>query len=327
MTTTSLHVLHAPVADFLTRISLAEPQARAPMTLWPLVLREAASAPASPPYIALADALAKQTLRVDEVGDAGTVPHIRVSNAGDVAVLVLFGEELRGAKQNRIANASFLVGACTDTVIDVSCVEAGRWSRERNAPFAASREVVSNLMRKKMAGQVSSSRRMGRGFSADQHMVWDDVSARLSHSGSRSRTSAYSAYAEQRREQVGALASAFHPVAGQVGFVCAIDGEIAGLEVVGRAEVFARIFPALLNAYAIDAVDLAFTKAQDRARLGRRCFDAPEPFLRALAAAPSRGSASLGLGEDLRIEGEGVAGCALVAGDVVHLTAFAAEGA
>ena len=194
---TSLHVLRAPVADFLTRVSLASPQSREPMALWPLVLREAATASAAPPYIALADALAKQTLRVDEIGDAGHVPHIRVSNAGDVAVLVLFGEELRGAKQNRIANASFLVGAYTDTVIDVSCVEAGRWSRERSAPFAASREVVSNSMRKKMAGQVSSSRLMGRGFAADQGQVWDDVSARLSHAGSRSRTSAYADYAEQ----------------------------------------------------------------------------------------------------------------------------------
>ena len=162
-------------------------------------------------------------------------------------------------------------------------------------------------------------------LAADQGQVWDDVSARLSHSGSSSRTSAYAAYADKRRDQVGALAAAFQPVAGQVGFVCAIDGEIAGLEVVGRPEVFARIFPALLHAYAIDAVDLEFAKAQDRGRLGRRRFEAPEPFLRALAAAPSRGSASLGLGEDLRIEGDAIAGCALVAGDVVHLTAFAAE--
>jgi hypothetical protein len=324
---TRLHVLRAPVADLLTRVSLASPQARAPMTLWPLVLREAATAAAAPPYIALAEALATQTLRVDEVGHAGTVPHIRVSNAGDLAVLVLFGEELRGAKQNRIANASFLVGAHTDAVIDVSCVEAGRWSRERNATFAASREVVSSSMRKKMAGQVSASRSMGGGFFADQGEVWNDVSERLSHAGSRSRTSAYADYAEKRREQVGALAAAFHPIADQIGFVCAIDGEIAGLEVVGRPEVFARTFPALLHAYAIDAVDLAFLQAKERVRLGRRRFEAPEPFLRALAAAPSRGSASLGLGEDLRIEGDTVAGCALVAGDVVHLTAFAAEGA
>jgi hypothetical protein len=33
---------------------------------------------------------------------------------------------------------------------------------------------------------------------------------------------------------------------------------------------------------------------------------------------------SLGLGEDLRLRGNGLEGCALVHGDLVHLTAFSA---
>jgi len=53
-------------------------------------------------------------------------------------------------------------------------------------------------------------------------------------------------------------------------------------------------------------------------------FDAPEPFLLALAGARAEASASLGLGTDLRIEDDRVSACALVAGDVVHLTAFPA---
>lgn len=51
-------------------------------------------------------------------------------------------------------------------------------------------------------------------------------------------------------------------------------------------------------------------------------FDAFEPFLEALATAPVSAAPSLGLGSDLRIEGERLAGCALEHEGVVHLTAF-----
>ena len=42
-------------------------------------------------------------------------------------VLFLEGEELVGAKQNRILNTSVLIAAHTKSKIPVSCVEAGRW--------------------------------------------------------------------------------------------------------------------------------------------------------------------------------------------------------
>ncbi len=47
--------------------------------------------------------------------------------------------------------------------------------------------------------------------------------------------------------------------------------------------------------------------------------------LEALAAASGLPSPSLGLGVDLRIEGSELAGCALVAEALVHVTAYPAE--
>jgi hypothetical protein len=45
----------------------------------------------------------------------------------NVAVLIVDGEELVGAKQNRVVNLTILVPAQQTVVIPVTCVEQGRW--------------------------------------------------------------------------------------------------------------------------------------------------------------------------------------------------------
>ena len=72
-------------------------------------------------------ALADESLLVEEVSEGGSVPELLVENKGDERVLFLEGEELVGAKQNRILNTSVLVAAHTKIKIPVSCVEQGRW--------------------------------------------------------------------------------------------------------------------------------------------------------------------------------------------------------
>ena len=86
-------------------------------------------------YATLEDAL-PLGLRIDEVSDAGSVPELAVMNPTDANVLLYDGEELLGAKQNRILNVTVLVGAKSTLAIPVSCVEEGRWSR-RSASFAS----------------------------------------------------------------------------------------------------------------------------------------------------------------------------------------------
>ncbi|MDP9437977.1 MAG: TIGR02452 family protein, partial [Actinomycetota bacterium] len=76
----------------------------------------------------LEDALEGGSLRVEELDESGSVPELRVVNGGSTAVLILEGDELIGAKQNRVANSSVLVAAESELVLPVSCVERGRWS-------------------------------------------------------------------------------------------------------------------------------------------------------------------------------------------------------
>ena len=102
---------------------LADPQTHQALTLHPLVDAN----PRQLPFQLLRDALEAGTLTVGEVG-SGTVPGLRVENRGESAVLVLDGEQLIGARQNRMTNRTVLLGAQSTTVIPVSCMEQGRWN-------------------------------------------------------------------------------------------------------------------------------------------------------------------------------------------------------
>lgn len=312
-----------PIAELLGRLALAPRQTHKSLTLWPLVLREEAPAVDGPGYVPLSRALEDGTLQIDEVDEGGSVPLVRVTNRGGQDVLFLFGEEIRGARQNRIANASFLVPARSELVIDVSCVEQGRWGRRGRAGFAASGEIVSHLMRKKMARKVAEARRRGERFHADQMEVWQDIEERLAYSHTASATDSYQDYVHSRRADLSDMLAAFRPLERQVGFLAVNGDRIIGLEAIGRPEVFADQFEGLVRSYAVDAIDAPLGE-RERERAAPRS-DSPESFLAALARAPAVRGPSLGLGDDLRIEGEGVAGCALVAGQVIHLTAFPAS--
>jgi hypothetical protein len=312
-----------PIADLLAATRLGPRQAAKALTLFPIQLREGAEPPRAPAYVSLASAFAKGLVVVDEVSEGGSVPNVRVTNRGETAVLFLFGEEIRGAKQNRVANASFLVAPGSSVALDVSCVEAGRWGRSPGARFAASEEIVSNSLRKKMAFKVAQARRFGRGFRADQGEVWSEIGARIRFARAEAPTSAYADYRASRSRDVEEIEKAFRPIERQVGFVAAIGDEVVGMEAIGSPRVFAESFRALVRGYAIDAVDAAFVRARDTAPAGGRPrFDAPEPFLAAVSGARLDAEASLGLGQDLRLEDAEVAGCALACGGLVHATAF-----
>ncbi len=316
------------LATFLQRTHLGPRQFHKALSLWPLLPTPGAPGPRGLHYVPLSDALEDGFVSVREVDASGHVPHVRVENRAATAVLILFGEELRGAKQNRVANASFLLPPQEERVIDVSCVEQGRWGRRGggfaggSAEFLGSAPMLSSAIRRKMQKKVAWARARTGTYDADQGEVWESVSLRLAQSGVRSDSEAYADYAHSREGDIHEIAKSFHVLedAGQVGFVAAIGDEIVGLEAIGRGDVFARVFPTLLHAYAIDAVDAE----QVRERGARACFDRPEDFLAALASAPVHSGASLAMGQDLRLASDGVEGCALVAeGALVHLTAFA----
>ena len=79
-------------------------------------------------YLLLDEALNQNAIEIVEKDADGSVPELRVNNKSNKMVLILDGEELVGAKQNRIVNTTILVQGNTTVIIPVSCAEHGRWS-------------------------------------------------------------------------------------------------------------------------------------------------------------------------------------------------------
>ena len=109
-----------------------------------------------PEYITLKEALDKDYITITELNQSGSVPELKVINKSAGLVLLLDGEELIGAKQNRVLNTSVLLKGNSETVIPVSCTEQGRWSY-RSAAFADSDAMLASKVRLGKVRSVSAS--------------------------------------------------------------------------------------------------------------------------------------------------------------------------
>src|SRR3954471_706558 len=133
-------------------------------------------------YLLSDEAIASGSVTVEEVSEGGSVPDLLVTNAGDSRVLFLEGEELRGAKQNRVLNTSVLVAAHSKTPIPVSCVEQGRW-RYRTKHFSSGGSHSSSKLRRHLKESVTRSLKSGQGHTSDQGAVWTEVGRQMDSLG------------------------------------------------------------------------------------------------------------------------------------------------
>jgi len=301
------------IRDSLEGLALGAPQVHLNLALYPLI----ADRDSPPGYVLLDDALERKFARVTEVSGAGSVPELAFENSSAERILLVDGDELIGAKQNRVINLSILVGAGAKIVIPVTCVEQGRW-KYRSDAFSSSGSALFAKARASKMGQVSASLRQTGTRRSNQGEIWDAVAEKASSLGSRSETMAMSDLFESRTRDLGRYAGAFRAEPRQRGAVMAVDGKVVGLELFDSAATFARYLDKLVRSYAMDALETANGKhLAPSAEEVRR-------FIESLKAAAAERFAALGEGEDIRLSGAGVAGGALAAGGrVVHLAGFA----
>ena len=145
------------VAALPGSLRLGEPVASGPLTLVPVFGGQPA-----PTYRLAAEAIADGTLSIGEIG-GGQVPQLGVRNTGELPALLVEGEHLQGAMQDRVLNVTVLVPAKADTEIPVSCVEHGRWNYRSGRRFAASPEFSPSTLRADQDGRRLGPSAVGGG--------------------------------------------------------------------------------------------------------------------------------------------------------------------
>ena len=345
-----------PIAEALASITLGAPAQFKNMTLIPLF----AAADRAPGYLLLNDALERKLARVSEVSEAGRVPELMFVNDAAEKILLVDGEELTGARQNRILNVSMLVGAHRELKIPVSCVEAGRWHYKSRHFESAGRTLFARARANKMR-KVSASLRDYGSRHSDQGEIWNDISAKAKFMRCDSPTESMSDIFEQQQSQIEDYVTAFitqmdtpsplvgegrdggksPPVAGEGGGERAPGFSPSPLVGEGRGEGGSQQHQvgALFAINGLDLFDAPATFRKFMAKLLRSyamdAIESPQPdarppveavvrkFLDDMQAAALERFPALGEGEDLRIGSDEVAGGALFADNrVVHLCAF-----
>jgi hypothetical protein len=306
------------IATLLDRARLGVPLKRQALTIVPLHLEPNGKHGRERGYVPLGEAIRGGGTQITEISDAGSVPLLAIRNQSDVAVFILDGEELKGAKQNRIVNLSILVPARTVLPIPVSCVERGRWSY-RTRDFDVSPYAMFAGGRAQQADSVTRCMMATGKRDGDQARVWQDVDAMLTACGSASPTSAMHDLYEDRRGSLDDLLKGLAPLPDQAGAVFAVGGRVVGMELFESPEVFGSYFPKLVRSYALDAL-------VSRSNKELLASDADE-LLDEIRRAHAQRFTGLGLGEDLRISDRNLAGGALLWDDrLVHLAAFRNHG-
>jgi ARG and Rhodanese-Phosphatase-superfamily-associated Protein domain len=306
--------MQSVIQGYLDKVKVGRKQSHRNLAVFPLLSGYTTAFD----YMTLDEALAGGLIEVTEVSQGGTVPELKVVNKSPRMVLILDGEELVGAKQNRIVNTTILIQAKSTTVIPVSCVEQGRWNY-RSPRFSSEERIMSPALRAMKAEHVRRSVRDTGTFRSDQGRIWEEISAKAHRLEAESPTMAMADLYQKERSSLSDYVKHFRPVEMQAGAVFLINGKVAGLESFGRPETLAKVFGKLVESYALDAVDWSEAGKNDNPSGAD-----VRTFLQDAVTAPVESHSSVGLGTDCRMGAERLAGFALVHEEqVLHLSVFA----
>ena len=302
---------------FGTQVKVARPRVHKNLAMYPLLAPETQG----PEYITLPEALASGSVEIKEVSQEGSVSDLLLINKGDRAVLILDGEEVVGAKQNRVVNTTILVAANTTLIIPVTCVEEGRWSRKSDN-FESGDSVMFCRARRNQAEEVHKNLAIQDEARGDQHETWDDIRAKSGRLGAHSETGAMSDLFEHLKNPIEDYVSSLGLVDMQVGAAFAVNGKLVGLDCISRQQAYGVVHKMLIKSYALDAID----EYQSSDHQPPSETDVVKLLMR-LSSAPYQKHAGVGLGNSLRFHGPDLVVAALEEDDViVHICAFMGNG-
>ena len=303
------------LAESLAELKIGDPQTVHNLTMIPLLNDNVVEAD----YLLLDQALELNVIEVSEVSDSGSVPELKVLNKGTQRILLLDGEELLGAKQNRILNVTVMVPAQQTITIPVSCVEAGRWHHQSRTFSSAGRAHFAEGRARKTR-RVNESMRVDGSRRGRQGEVWADISEKAMRMDAASQTDAADVIYKTHRRSLDEYLNGFTGVANQTGAIFNVNGSTTGVDLFNSTSAMSGCLNKLVESYALDAID--YHRSGESEKNG---VDVKR-FLDGIGQSEAHTYPAVGEGEDLRFDNDDLSGGALIVDDsVVHLCGFKVE--
>lgn len=209
-------------------------------------------------FLTLQEALAQKKVIVYETKD---VNELAIRNVSNQDVYVQAGDIVRGGDQDRMISTDFIVPPKSGRMpIAAFCVESGRWSRrgnEGNASFASSENSASTRELKLAAKSENSQQAVWQNVTVAQEKLSKNLDApvkALASSSSLELSLENAKVKETAAIYIEAFAQLLKNKKDVIGYVFAINGQVNSADVYASSALFAKLWPKLLKASAVEAI-------------------------------------------------------------------------
>jgi hypothetical protein len=228
-------------------------------------------------------------------------------NRGDEPVLMLDGEEIMGALQNRIIASSTIAEPRSDSRIPVVCAEEGRWDE-------IGKFKTGNYSYPSLRALLTKSR---QARSDVQKKIWQEIDRKISVTKTHSATSSMHDIFDNLSDEIDRYVEDFHSLGqGTIGIIGIAGNRILGCDIFHDLKIYRKVEKKLIKSYALDALEYRI-KNSDPLDI--------EGFFKKLAVSIGKKRTGKKT-RHFRIKKDNVSGQALVyQGKTVHVSAFPSD--
>ena len=209
-------------------------------------------------FITLQEALAQKKVIVYETKD---VNELAIRNLSNQDIYVQAGDIVRGGDQDRMISTDFIVPPKSGRMpIAAFCVESGRWSQrkgEASGSFSSSENSVSTKELKLAAKSANSQSAVWQNVEVAQNKLSENLKTKV-QSGVSASSLELSVENPKVKESantyINALSGIVNNKSDVIGYAFAINGHVNSADVYASRALFAKLWPKLLKASAIEAI-------------------------------------------------------------------------
>jgi hypothetical protein len=331
---------------------IGEPIRHENLTVFPLSSRKPKQ---DDRFLTLDQGLKEGSVEITEVGRGADVNHLLVLNKSRKPLYLMPGEIIVGGRQDRtIAQERVIAPGGKPVLVEVFCVEHGRWSDRGQAETArlikganstpelaesssfASRGAGRTSPAVKAdggefigsVGSLSKAARLAVQDDKNQQKVWQKVGEVNAKSSNESQSGDFTGnytdkkIVKQLEPYIKALQKSVAEQKQVVGVAVAVDGKLETLDVFESTPLFRQLWPKLLKSYALDAANAVADAegAKLKAKPGAKMETAPPKSCTVDDARRFLAEALSGKGQQTD-----VGGVSLTSASTEHLITFSAQ--